>query len=157
VLGAVAEIEGPGGSREVPLESFFQGPGETCMDGAELLKGVRVPAREKGSGTAFLKTGRVSQDIALINAAAYVVMDGKVCRTCRLAAGAVAPVPLRLEKAEKALEGREITPDLLEEVKGLVEAEVSPISDVRTSADYRRIMSGVLVKRAVAQAVREAG
>ena len=157
VLGAVAEIEGPGGSREVPLESFFQGPGETCMDGTELLKAVRVPGREKGSGTAFLKTGRVSQDIALINAAACVVMEGKLCRTCRLAAGAVAPVPLRLEKAEKAVEGREITPDLLEEVKGLVEAEVSPISDVRTSADYRRIMSGVLVKRAVAQAVREAG
>jgi carbon-monoxide dehydrogenase medium subunit len=157
VLGAVAEIEGPGGSREVPMESFFQGPGETCMEEAELLKAVRVPGREKGSGTAFLKTGRVSQDIALINAAAYVVMEGNVCRTCRLAAGAVAPVPLRLGRAEKTVEGKEITPDLLDEIKGIVESEVSPISDVRATADYRRTMSGVLVKRALAQAVRDAG
>jgi carbon-monoxide dehydrogenase medium subunit len=156
VLGATAEIEGPGGSREVPMEAFFKGPGETCMDETELLRSVVVPGREKGGGTAFLKTGRVSQDIALINAAAYVVMEGSVCRTCRLAAGAVAPVPLRLEKAEKAVEGREVTPDLLEEVKGLVEAEVSPITDVRTTADYRRIMSGVLIKRALLQAVRAA-
>jgi len=157
VLGATAEIEGPGGSREVPLEAFFEGPGQTCLDGTELLEAVRVPGREKGSGTAFLKTGRVSQDIALINAAAYVVMEGKVCRTCRLAAGAVAPVPLRLRKAEKAVEGREITPELLEEVKQVVEGEVSPITDVRTTAEYRRIMSGVLIKRALVQAVREAG
>ena len=138
------------------MEAFFKGPGETCMDETELLRSVVVPGREEGGGTAFLKTGRVSQDIALINAAAYVVMEGSVCRTCRLAAGAVAPVPLRLEKAEKAVEGREVTPDLLEEVKGLVEAEVSPITDVRTTADYRRIMSGVLIKRALQQAVRAA-
>ncbi len=157
VLGATAEIEGPGGNREVPLEAFFEGPGRTCLDGTELLGAVRVPGREKGSGTAFLKTGRVSQDIALINAAAYVVMEGKVCRTCRLAAGAVAPVPLRLRKAEKAVEGREINPELLDEVKQVVEGEVSPITDVRTTAEYRRIMSGVLVKRALMQAVRDAG
>ncbi len=152
VLGAAAEIEGPGGSREVPLASFFKGPGQTCMDETEVLKAVRVPAREKQSGTAFLKTGRVSQDIALINAAAYVVMEGKVCTSCRLAAGAVAPVPLCLERTEKALEGREITPELLEEIKALAAEEVQPITDVRATADYRRIMSGVLIKRAVAQA-----
>jgi CO/xanthine dehydrogenase FAD-binding subunit len=157
VMGATVEIKGPGGVREVPLEEFFTGPGETCMDGAEVLSAVMIPGPEKGAGTAFLKAGRVSQDIALINAAAMVVMEGPVCRACRLAAGAVAPVPLRLRETEKALEGREITPDLLEEVKELAQKEVSPITDVRTTAEYRRIMSGVLVKRAVEQASGRAG
>lgn len=157
VLGALVEIEGPGGAREVPLEAFFTGPGETCLDGTEVVKAVVVPGMEKGTGSAFLKAGRVSQDIALINAAALVVMEGGVCKACRLAAGAVAPVPLRLKETEKAIEGREITPDVLEEIKALAEKEVSPISDVRTTAEYRRIMSGILIKRAVEQAVREAG
>ncbi len=157
VLGALVEIDGPGGGREVPLEAFFTGPGETCLDGTEVVKAVVVPGMKKGAGSAFLKAGRVSQDIALINAAALVAMEGGVCKTCRLAAGAVAPVPLRLKETEKAIEGREITPDVLEEIKALAEKEVSPISDVRTTAEYRRIMSGILIKRAVEQAVREAG
>lgn len=157
VLAATAEIDGPGGSRNVPLEAFFKGPGESCMDETDVLKAVVIPEREKNSGTAFLKTGRVSQDIALINAAAFVVMEGGVCKACRLAAGAVAPVPMRLERTEKAVEGREITPELLEEVKELAANEVRPITDVRTTAEYRRIMSGVLIKRAIQQAVRNAG
>ncbi|MFO7783324.1 MAG: FAD binding domain-containing protein [Thermodesulfobacteriota bacterium] len=157
VLGAKVEIDGPGGGRVVPLEAFFTGPGQTCLDGTEVIKSVIVPGVEKGTGTAFLKDGRVSQDIALINAAALVVMEGGVCKACRLAAGAVAPVPLRLKETEKAIEGREITPDVLEEIKGLAEKEVSPITDVRTTAEYRRIMSGVLIKRAVEQAARAAG
>jgi len=156
VLEAVLTLEGPGGTREVPLEEFFTGPGQTCLETAEIIKSIAVPALEKGAGTAFLKTGRVSQDIALINAAALVVMDGGVCTRCRLSAGAVAPVPLRLKGAEKAVEGQEITPDLLEKVKGIVEEEVSPITDVRSTADYRRIMSGVLAKRAIVQAAGSA-
>lgn len=156
VLGAIMEIDGPGGGRQVPLEAFFTGPGETCLDVMEVVKAIRIPGMEKGAGTAFLKAGRVTQDIALINAAALVFMEGGVCKVCRLAAGAVAPVPLRLKKTEKAIEGRRITPDVLEEIKLLAEKEVNPITDVRTTAEYRRIMSGVLVKRAVEQALREA-
>lgn len=157
VLGAALTLEGPGGTREVPLEDFFTGPGETSLESTEVLKAISIPGPKQGTGSAFLKAGRVSQDIALINAAALVVMDGAVCATCRLAAGAVAPVPLRLKKAEQAVEGQEITPDLLERVKGIVEKEVSPITDVRSTAEYRRVMSGVLFKRAIAQAVQEAG
>jgi carbon-monoxide dehydrogenase medium subunit len=127
------------------------------MEPTEVLKTISIPGTKQGTGTAFLKTGRVSQDIALINAAALVVLDGDVCTTCRLAAGAVAPVPLRLRKSEQAVEGQEITPDLLERVKGMVEEEVSPITDVRSTAEYRRVMSGVLIKRAIDQAVKEAG
>jgi carbon-monoxide dehydrogenase medium subunit len=152
VLGAILTLEGPGGARDIPLDEFFSGPGKTCMDASEVIKSIFIPGLEQGAGTAFLKAGRVRQDIALINAAAQIVMDGKICKRCRLAAGAVAPIPLRLKKTEQEVEGQEITPELLEKVKGLVEEEVSPITDVRSTAEYRKIMSGVLVKRAIVQA-----
>jgi CO/xanthine dehydrogenase FAD-binding subunit len=102
---------------------------------------------------AFLKTGRVSQDIAVANAAALLVMKGRVCRTCRLAVGAVAPVPLRLRNVEEVIEGEEVSPELLDRVGQRVEREVRPITDVRATAEYRKVVAGVLVKRAIRKAV----
>ncbi len=151
VMEADLVLEGPGGRREIPIRDFFTGPGETCMDKTEVLTQIKAPAPEPGSRAMFLKTGRVSQDIAIVNAAAFLVMEGAVCRKCRLAVGAVAPVPLRLPGVEKIVEGEEIGPDLLDRVGKMVEQEVSPITDVRSTEEYRRTMSGVLVKRALGE------
>jgi len=153
VMEAILRLEGPGGPREVPIEDFFTGPGQTCMDGTEILTMVKIPSMAPGTGTMFLKTGRVTQDIAIANAAALLVMEEKLCRKCRLAVGAVAPVPMRLKNVEKMVEGEEIGPDLLDRVKETVEQAVSPITDVRSTEEYRRIISGVLVKRAIVQAL----
>ena len=144
-------IEGPGGQREVRIEDFFTGPGQTCLDRTEVLAQIKIPKPEPGAATMFLKTGRVTQDIAIVNAAALLVMEGKVCRKCRLAVGAVAPVPLRLKNVEKIVEGEEIGPDLLDRVGEMVEREVSPITDVRSTEEYRRTVSGVLIKRAIGE------
>ena len=152
VLEAVLTLEGPGGSREVPIGNFFTGPGQTCMDRTEILTKIKIPKTVPNSGSAFLKKGRVSQDIAVVNAAAFLVMEGKMCRKCRLAVGAVAPVPLRLTNIEEMVEGREIDPELLDRVGEMVERAVSPITDVRSTEDWRRVMSGVLVKRAIQKA-----
>lgn len=152
VLEAVLTLEGPGGSREVPIGNFFTGPGQTCMDRTEILTKIKIPKTVPNSGSAFLKKGRVSQDIAVVNAAAFLVMEGKMCRKCRLAVGAVAPVPLRLINIEEMVEGREIDPELLDRVGEMVERAVSPITDVRSTEDWRRVMSGVLVKRAIQKA-----
>jgi CO/xanthine dehydrogenase FAD-binding subunit len=155
VLEAVLVAKGPGGEREIPMEDFFTGPGLNCLDGVEILTEIRIPEKEAHTGMAFLKIGRVRQDIAVANAAALLVLEKEVCRKCRLAVGAVAPVPLRLRQVERAVEGRAVSPDLLERVPGLVEQEVRPITDVRSTEDYRRIVSGVLVKRALKQALND--
>jgi len=152
VLEAVLTIEGPGGRREVPIGNFFTGPGQSCMDRTEILTQIKIPKKVFNSGSAFLKKGRVSQDIAVVNAAAFLVMEGKICRKCRLAVGAVAPVPLRLTNIEEMVEGREIDPELLDRVGEMVERAVSPITDVRSTENWRRVMSGVLVKRAIQKA-----
>ena len=154
VLEAELTLEGPGGKREVPIGDFFTGPGQTCMDRTEVLTQIKVPKMAPNSGTIFLKKGRVTQDIAIVNAAALLVMEGKVCRKCRLTVGAVAAVPLRLTDVEELVEGQEIALDLLDRAGEMVENAVTPITDVRSTEEYRRVMSGVLVKRAI-KAVHE--
>ena len=156
VMGAVLVLEGPGGQREVPIEQFFKGPGQTVMNNNEVLTQIRIPKLEPHTGSAFLKVGRLKQDIAVVNAAALVVMEGKICRKCRVAFGAVAPVPLRLKGAEKIVEGEEIGPSLLDRVADMAEKEISPISDVRSTDEYRRVMSRILAKEAIKKAVMSA-
>jgi len=153
VLGAMVVLEGPGGKRKMSLEDFFTGPGQTAKEPQEIMREIHIPEKDANTATVFLKIGRVSQDIAIANAAALVTMENKVCKRCRLAVGAVAPVPLRLKGIEEKIEGEEITDDLLQEVEKMVCDAVSPITDVRATKEYRRTVSGVLVKRAIAQAV----
>jgi probable selenate reductase FAD-binding subunit len=153
VMQATLKLQGPGGEREVPIDRFFTGPGENCMEAEEVLTHIYIPKKAKQTGMAFLKVGRVAQDIAVVNAAALLVMDKKKCGECRLAVGAVAPLPLRLRNVEKLIEGEEIGPELLARVSQMVEQEVSPITDVRSTEEYRRIMSGVLIRRAIRQAM----
>lgn len=148
-LEAELTLEGPGGKRVVPLEQFFQGPGRTCRDPLEIITRITIPPLSEKTGMAFLKTGRVNQDIALTNAAALLVMENGVCRKCRLAVGAVAPVPLRLKETESLLEGQTIDEGLLACVGEKVEQEIRPITDVRTSEEYRRVVTGVIVGRAI--------
>ena len=88
-----------------------------------------------------------------MNASALLVMENGICKKCRLAIGAVAPVPLRLKKVEAMVEGRKIDSDLLLHVGTTVEKEVRPITDVRSTEEYRRTVSGVLVRRAIGQAL----
>jgi CO/xanthine dehydrogenase FAD-binding subunit len=154
VMEASLTLEGPGGQREVAVEDFFKGPGQTCMDTSEILTRIRIPPLMEKTRMAFLKVGRVSTDIAIVNAAVCVTVEKNVCKKCRLAVGAVAPVPLRLRSVEKMIEGHEISPELLNRAGKMVGDEVDPITDVRSTEEYRRIMSGVLVKRAIEQAIK---
>ena len=155
VLEASVTLEGPGGKRSIAIEDFFKGPGQTCMDMSEILTRIRITPPRENTGMAFLKVGRVSTDIAIVNAAACLTMEKKVCRKCRLSVGAVALVPLRLTTVEKMIEGQEISPELLNRAGKMAEEEVKPITDVRSTSGYRRIMSGVLIKRAIEEAIRK--
>ncbi len=156
VLGATVVIEGPGGSREIPIEELFQGPGATSLDSVEILTQIKIPEPTPNSGSAFVKIGRLSQDIAIVNAAVMVVMEGRVCKECKAAVGAVASTPLRLEAVEEMVAGNSIEGDLLDAVEAKVKELVSPISDVRASEEYRREVAGVLVRRALIEAANEA-
>ena len=151
VLGARVELARDGSRRELPLEQLMLGPGETSLAPGEILTGVLVDPPPEHAAGVFVKKGRVRVDLALASAAVLLVMEGDRCRHARIAAGSVAPVPLRLTEAEALLEGSKLSSDLLVEVQAAVMRGVQPISDVRAGADYRRRLVGVQVRRAVAQ------
>jgi carbon-monoxide dehydrogenase medium subunit len=152
VLDTFLVLEGPSGTRTMPIQEFFLGPGATKKDPREVLKEIRVRVPGPDTRTSFIKIGRVSQDIAIANGAISLDMDRGTVKDVRICLGAVAPTPLRLHAIEERLRGNEITETLLKEVQRMAEKEVSPISDVRASEDYRRHLSGVIVKRLILMA-----
>jgi carbon-monoxide dehydrogenase medium subunit len=151
VLDAKLSVLGDGGERDIPIDRFFLGPRQTVLNEREIVTAILLdPPPRQGRGC-FLKKRRVSRDLALASVAVYVEMSGKggVCQKVRVAAGSVAPKPLRLEGVEGLLEGQRLTPDVLSAAQARAREEILPISDVRTTADYRRHITGVLLKRAV--------
>ena len=92
-------------------------------------------------------------DLAIVGVAAVVVAQNGVCQDIRLALGAVAPTPLRAKKAEAILKGQKLNDNLIEKAAKATAAEAKPIDDHRASAEYRRDMVEVLVRRAIKQAI----
>ncbi|MCP4872241.1 MAG: xanthine dehydrogenase family protein subunit M [Proteobacteria bacterium] len=148
VHGARVVLRGPQGERVLALEEFFAEPGVTRMGADELLMSIDVDPPEPGLQTTFLKKKRVAMDIAIASVAAGLVMNDGICTHVRFAAGSVAPVPMRLPATEAALCGHPPTDARIAEARRIAEEEVSPITDIRGGADYRRRIIGVYVERA---------
>ncbi len=149
VLDARMNIVGTAGERQVPIRDFFLGPRDTCLAPGELVTAIEIPVSRPGARSVFYKKGRVRMDLALVNFAARLEMEGERCREIRLAAGAVAPIPLRLDAAEAVLRGARPTPELLEQAAQAAMEAVSPITDLRASAAYRRRLVGVFTRRSI--------
>ncbi|MBL7079561.1 xanthine dehydrogenase family protein subunit M [Candidatus Bathyarchaeota archaeon] len=158
VIGAQARVSSARGVRRVPVEELFAGPKMNSLGKDELVTEILIPELPSGSGAAFEKLGRRRGiTLAVVNAAAYLAMDGKKCVDARIALGAIAATPIRLPEVEAAYKGRELTPEAIEESSRACYSLVNPVDDVRASADYRREMACVLVKRAIVKAHARAG
>jgi CO/xanthine dehydrogenase FAD-binding subunit len=152
-LGARVRLRSPEGERELPLEDFFVGPGQTCAPPEEILVGIQLPEPVPGAKAFFFKKGRVRMDLALASLSALLVLDGQTCKTARLAAGSVASTALRLTEAETVIENQTLSAELATRASEAAAAQVMPISDLRASADYRRRLVRVYVERAITQAM----
>ena len=155
-LDANAIIISQEGMRKVPLNKFFAGPGITVLRANELLTEIQVPNLLPRTGTAFLKISRTCMDLAKVNIAVVLRATTRVCDDVKIAVGAVAPVPKRARKAEELLRGKQLAEKTIEEASQVVAEEVEPITDVRSTAEYRREVSKILVKRAISIAFRRA-
>ena len=156
VYGATVELRTETAKRELPVETFFQGPGNSAIGPGEILTAVVLERPSPQTRTTFLRRGRVKMDLAVVSVAVLVEMREEKCHRARVAAGAVAPVPLRLEAVERILEGTTLTDEILAEAQRVAMGEISPITDLRSTAEYRRHLVGVYVKRAV-RLLRESG
>ncbi len=153
ILGAQVKVVGEQGERVIPLEGFFTGPGETTLQAGEILTEVQIPDIPPNTGGTYLKLfARSAIDIAAVGVAALLTAKDGTCSDAKIALGAVAPTPIRAKEAEKSIIGKKIEKDLIEKVAELASEESRPISDIRSSAEYRREMVKVLTRRAITQA-----
>ncbi|HEX2437288.1 MAG TPA: xanthine dehydrogenase family protein subunit M [Methylomirabilota bacterium] len=149
-LRATVRLHGPAGARTVPLTDFFTGFYETALRGAEVLTDIDVPAMPAGARWRYLKwTPRAQEDKALVGLAAMLVLDGRRCRVARLGLGGVAAWPVALTGAEQALEGQELDEATITRAADVAAGEVVPVDDLQGSAEYRRDMLRVWLRRVV--------
>ncbi|MBL4895173.1 MAG: FAD binding domain-containing protein [Emcibacter sp.] len=154
-LGGTLTLQSTSGQRQVNLDDFWISYGVTARRDDELAVSLTVPAPGAGQKSAFRRMTRTTEDLAKINAAVCLQMDGGKCTGARITMGCVGPTLIRLPKVEKMLEGADITPDLLQGISQAVASEITPIDDIRSSADYRLKVAGILVKRVINLALNE--
>jgi CO/xanthine dehydrogenase FAD-binding subunit len=158
VFNAQVRLLGKGTERTLPLIEFFRGPGETIMAKSEFIHSLSFKRLTGAWGADFQKLGkRNGMTIAVVNAAAVVGLDeaGRIS-DARLAFGSVAPSVVRSPKAEALLIGQRPTQEVIKAAAQASVGDIAPISDVRSTAEYREnaavILAGRVVERAVAQA-----
>ena len=145
------------GEREIPLSEFFVGVKKTVLRNNELLTEIIVPKKPSHTGESFLKIGkRNALIISVASAAASITLSKTKCDKARIALGSVAPTPVRAQKTEAFLEGKEVNDGSIIEASKLVAGDMNPITDFRASAEYRKEVSNVLVERVLRKAVEMA-
>jgi carbon-monoxide dehydrogenase medium subunit len=152
-LDAAFVLASRSGTRTVPAEQFFVGPKKTILGPGELLVEIRIATARLAGRSAFRMIGkRNGQVISQVNAAVWLAVGGGFIREARVAVGSVAPVPLRLKGTEALLAGQSVRGLDVEPVLVRAAAEIAPISDVRASLEYRRLVTGSLLRDALLEA-----
>jgi carbon-monoxide dehydrogenase medium subunit len=151
-LDAVMEVEAAHGRREIPAREFFEGTWTTALAPDELLVAVRFPVWAGPSGFAVEEVSRRSGDFALVGVVCGVTLDEERVVRAGIALFGVGPTPVRASNAETAL----IAGVDLDDVVGAVMTDIEPSDDLHATAQYRRTVAQVLVRRAVGRAMEEA-
>lgn len=154
-LGATATVAGTGGERKIALEEFFKGPGQNIMNPDEILTEITLPKTAVNLVGEYIKfSPREMMDLAYVGVAVVynLAPNDRKCTGVRIVLGAVAPTPIRAIRAEASLEGQVLSEAVAEKAGRIAAEEAKPISDVRSSADYRRAMVGTMTKRALLNA-----
>lgn len=153
VLEAKVRLRTSETTREVPVEDFFKGPGESCLLSDEIMTDILLDPPDVNTIAIFMKKGRVKMDLAVTSVAVLLNMEGDLCRKAHIAAGSVAPVPRRLREVEEKLEGTILSEQIISDAQKIAKSSVVPITDIRSTEDYRREIVGVFVKRSLERAL----
>ena len=157
--GAICQIAGPNGRREMPVEEFRIAPGRTALQTGGFLVALHIPALQPGFGAAYLRfIPRNEMDIAVVGVGASVQLDESRSRfvSARIALGAVAPKPLFVTAAGDALAGQPVNAESIAQAAQIAQAAATPISDMRGTAEYRKHMTGVMTRRTLEKAIERA-
>jgi aerobic carbon-monoxide dehydrogenase medium subunit len=134
----------------VPVADFFTGPGQSMLQPGQVLTHICIPKNTPGESARFMKIGtRTAVIISIVSAAVKIRLAGGVCETARIALGSVAPTPVRVAAAETFLAGKPLDDQVVAECAGIAAAGITPITDLRASAAYRKDVAETLVKRCI--------
>jgi len=147
-LEAKLKLVGRDGERIVPIDKFFIAPFQTSRNEAELLTEIQIPPLPRRSAACYQWSTKITKvDETLVGVAVFMSSDsaGGVCNEVRIGLCSIAPTPMRAKRAEELLRGKRIQQKLVEEAAQVAADEVNP----RSRPDYRRLMTGILVKQAI--------
>ena len=150
VYDAVVLVRSIRGERGISIHDWFAGPKKTTLAPDELVTGLELPLPDKKHAGCYMKLSRYEgEDLAQGGVAVQVFSDN----TYRVATCALGPKPARCYKTEQFLNGKKISGPVLAKAKKLMLSEISPISDIRSTKEYRLHMAGIMLGRALEIAV----
>jgi len=155
-LSAEVRCLGTSGERTVSVSDFIKDAYTTVLANDELVTEVVVKIPPKGSGGAYLAFKRAAPVYPTASAAVQLRMEGDICQDAAIALGGVGLTPIRATDAEATVRGQALTEKTMARAIEAVRAAADPQSDMRGSADYKRVVVGALVKRGMEIAVRRA-
>lgn len=149
VLGAKLKIQSKGEERTVDAEEFALDFFETTVQEGEMVTEIQIPIMPPNTGAYFTKYSQMLGDYALGSVAILITLDKKkdICANVRIGLAGVAAAPVRAKKAEAVLKGKKITDALLAKAAEVVKTEISPVSGIEGSEEYKRELAGTLLKR----------
>lgn len=140
-LDAELMIDGGDSPRTLPLKDFYLSYKKTALEKNEFVRHIIFDCKPEPALFSFEKVSRRTHlDIASVNSALKVIMKGSIISECHLSAGGVSPVPLFLAKTSIFLKGKEVSAETILQATEIMQEEISPISDVRGSAEYKRLL-----------------
>jgi carbon-monoxide dehydrogenase medium subunit len=156
--GAKAAIVGPKGRRDLPVEDVMLAPRKLALAKGEIVASFLLPPRPARTGDAYLRfIPRTEMDIAVVGCGVCLTLDqGGTCTAARVSLGAVAPRPLLVAEAAKALIGSKLDDAALKKLDTAARAACQPIDDKRGTREYRIKVAGVLARRAAQIALERA-
>jgi aerobic carbon-monoxide dehydrogenase medium subunit len=156
-LGASMVAVGPGGEREIPVESFFPGLFTTALQPDEILKEIRIPIPPPSSGGAYLKLERKVGDYATAGVAAQISLDSSgACARAGIGLTNVGFTPIKARNAEAFLVGKALDESTIRQASEIAAGESQPVDDIRGSAAYKKDLVRVLAARAINLALTRA-
>jgi carbon-monoxide dehydrogenase medium subunit len=158
IFDATLLLQSLEGERRIPLENFILGPGLTDLHEGEFIHSISFKPMFGSWGAAFIKVGKRSgMAVSVVNAAVAVLLNdkGKIS-DIRIALGAVAPTVIRCRKIEQSLIGKEPASTLMKDINAACQDEISPITDIRSTEEYREHAAAVIIHRALECAVEQA-
>ena len=156
VLGATVTIAGKKAEKDIPVEGFLTGPGQTVLAHDELVVEVKVPCLPPHSGGVYIKHApREAMDLAIIGVATLITLDEGMCSQVKICLGNVGPTQVRATKAEGILLGKPFSAELVRQASEMASEEARPRSSIRSSAEYRKEMVRTLTARALNSAREE--